>query len=312
MATLKDIAQQCGVSLATVSRILNEDPTLKVTSSVRSSVLGIADEMGYVPHRLRKQYTYRIGFLAAPIAKPGYETAFFSRLETLCARYSASIEQYTKNLQFDGLIVLGDFPEDELSALALQYSHLLLINNNSSKDYAFDRIIMDYGNAEEQVLQYFLSQDKNDIGYFGGIYKSQGAVIGQRRMQHFKKLLEDRTLYHEENFQIGTMDAMSGYFLVKTAKHIPSALFLGDCAFAEGALRGLKELGSTSSVVVYQDMENSPPSSDYPYATLQIFSDAVFQTALKLLIERISGERDTAYSISVPAKIVHEYEGVEK
>ena len=37
MSTIKEIAQQAGVSAATVSRILNYDPTLKVAEQTRRS-----------------------------------------------------------------------------------------------------------------------------------------------------------------------------------------------------------------------------------------------------------------------------------
>lgn len=308
MATLKDIASRCGVSLATVSRILNEDDTLKVSSSVRTAVFAAAQEIGYVPQRLRKLRTYTIGFVAAPIAKPGYEEAFFSRLERISSQYDVCIESYASGLDVDGLIVLGNFSEEQVNAFSRITKNLLLINNQTN-DYAFDRIVMDYSNAEEQVLHYFFSKGITDIGYYGGIYEQNGFVIGRRRMEYFKKLLEDQSLFREENFRIGTMDAMSGYYLTKTAEVLPKAILIGDCAFAEGALRGLFERGVTTQVVVYQDMEHFSSPYPYPYTTLQIFTDAVFKTALKLLIERIRAERDTVYSISVPATLIHDSEG---
>ena len=47
MATLKDIAKKAGVSSATVSRILNQDETLSVTTKTRERVLEIAQELNY-------------------------------------------------------------------------------------------------------------------------------------------------------------------------------------------------------------------------------------------------------------------------
>ena len=47
MATLKDIAALAGVSSATASRVLNQDPSLSVTEQTRQRVLDAARELGY-------------------------------------------------------------------------------------------------------------------------------------------------------------------------------------------------------------------------------------------------------------------------
>ena len=47
MATLKDIAQIAGVAQGTVSRILNQDPTLCVTGETRERVMRITESLGY-------------------------------------------------------------------------------------------------------------------------------------------------------------------------------------------------------------------------------------------------------------------------
>jgi len=47
MATLKDIAEQVGVSQTTVSRVLNRDPSLSVTEETRKQVIRTAAVMGY-------------------------------------------------------------------------------------------------------------------------------------------------------------------------------------------------------------------------------------------------------------------------
>ena len=45
MATLKDIAIEAGVSLATVSRVLNDDPTLNVKEETKHRILEIAEKL---------------------------------------------------------------------------------------------------------------------------------------------------------------------------------------------------------------------------------------------------------------------------
>ena len=47
MAKLKDVAQLANVSIATVSRILNNDPTLSVPKETRQRVLDAANQLGY-------------------------------------------------------------------------------------------------------------------------------------------------------------------------------------------------------------------------------------------------------------------------
>ncbi|WP_062049660.1 LacI family DNA-binding transcriptional regulator [Bacillus sp. JCM 19034] len=57
MATIKDIAEKANVSTATVSRVLNQDKSLSVTTETRERIITIANELNYVP--IRKRQTER-------------------------------------------------------------------------------------------------------------------------------------------------------------------------------------------------------------------------------------------------------------
>ena len=54
MATLKEIAQEAGVSLATVSRVLNEDPSLSVKEETKQRIFEIAERLEYKTSSARK------------------------------------------------------------------------------------------------------------------------------------------------------------------------------------------------------------------------------------------------------------------
>ena len=73
-ATIKDIAREANVSLATVSRSLNHDPC--VTDAMRTRVLETAKRLGYVPNTIAKSLktnsTYTIGFLVSDISNSYY------------------------------------------------------------------------------------------------------------------------------------------------------------------------------------------------------------------------------------------------
>ena len=48
MATIRDLAKHTGFSVTTISRVLNNDPTLNVTDNTRVSILEAADERTHV------------------------------------------------------------------------------------------------------------------------------------------------------------------------------------------------------------------------------------------------------------------------
>ena len=61
MATLKDIATEAGVSLATVSRVLNDDPTLNVKEETKHRILEIAEKLEYKSSSARKTQVLPVG-----------------------------------------------------------------------------------------------------------------------------------------------------------------------------------------------------------------------------------------------------------
>ena len=54
MATLKEIADKVGVSLATVSRVLNNDSGILVADETKEQIFKVADELNYKTAKQRK------------------------------------------------------------------------------------------------------------------------------------------------------------------------------------------------------------------------------------------------------------------
>src|SRR5579871_3744696 len=65
--TLKDIARQVGLDTSTVSRVLNNDSTLRIAPDRRAEVLQTARTLGYTPDRqaraLRLKRHFNIGYI---------------------------------------------------------------------------------------------------------------------------------------------------------------------------------------------------------------------------------------------------------
>ena len=86
MAGIKDIARNCGVSTATVSRVLNEDPTLSVTDAVRKAIEAEALKQGYKTPRQRRSGMFHVMLVLSPLDKPGFEEGLLTLLEPLAKK----------------------------------------------------------------------------------------------------------------------------------------------------------------------------------------------------------------------------------
>ncbi|WP_156413158.1 LacI family DNA-binding transcriptional regulator, partial [Oceanivirga salmonicida] len=62
--TIKDIAKLANVSISTVSRVLNNDDTLKVSNETRKRILDIVEEQKYIKKKYKTQRSrYKVGLI---------------------------------------------------------------------------------------------------------------------------------------------------------------------------------------------------------------------------------------------------------
>ena len=298
MAGVKDIARSCGVSAATVSRVLNADPTLSVTESVRAAIEAEAEKIGYKTPRQRRIAMLSVMLVLSPLDKPGFEERLLDYLVPIARAAGISLTLSAEGL-LDGIIAVGEFSQEEIDYFHKQTANLLLINNLGS-DYAYDSIMIDYSNAERQVLDHFLALDIDRIGYIGGLFRRGGSLIGRRRAAEFRALLEEKGLYREEWFRMGTMDEEHGYSAVMAMDEIPDGLFISDPDTERGVQRALRERSSEAETVIYTNFFIPECTGCTP---LLIFSDDVWHTAFRMLGEKVKGEREQSISVFCPARL---------
>ena len=115
MASIRELATSCGVSPATVSRVLNKDPMLSVTTEVRERIIREAERTGYMtPRQRRRAEVLDISLALAPFDKPGFEERLVSKLQSL-AGSGVNIHLYNRNIPTGAVIAVGEFSRDEVA-----------------------------------------------------------------------------------------------------------------------------------------------------------------------------------------------------
>ena len=301
MASIREIAENCHVSPAAVSRILNRDERLSVSAAVRQSVEEEARRLGYeTPRQKRNNQIKNISVALAPFDKPGFEERVISRLQPF-AGPKCRIQLFNRNNEkVDGIIAIGEFTRDEVRDFESVSSNLLMINNLGTS-YAHDSIMVDYAQNEESVIRMFLRRDISSLAYLGGTFQRCGSTIGVNRACQFKALMQKYGLYEERFFLLSSMDEESGYKTVMNMAVIPQGIIFSDPDFARGALKALKERGADPLTVTYVNFFVQDVTSG---CALLIFPDDILRTALKLLMEKIRGERVQSYSIYAPSVLM--------
>ncbi|WP_186423728.1 LacI family DNA-binding transcriptional regulator [Lacrimispora celerecrescens] len=318
MATIKEISQLADVSIATVSRVLNQDDTIVVSPEVKKRIFRIAHELKYVPPRRRHAQKERgivIGVADWHIIRKDRTNIRLSSLDLIVKSMSGKndvrFERLDKNQpgQYEGIMAFGVFSEEEMEFLRMQSFAIVFINSDP-KDYEYDSIVMDFNKGIHEMLDYLMDQKKYcSVGYIGGIYEEGQVRIGYRRLEGIRGAFMQRGFYEEENFYIGDISRESGYHLAKQAiqsGRLPEAVLLGSEEVAEGALEAFQDAGlrvpKDVAVVIYKDIETL--ESKWPsYTKVRMFPDIVWQTAIKLLLEQIQEGRKDNMTIYLPTKL---------
>lgn len=186
MVSMKDIAKKCGVSIATVSKALNDHSD--IGEATKQKVLAIAKEMGYFPNSsaraLKTNKTYNIGVLFVDDARNGLRQDYFSGVLDsfkVCAEsngYDITFINCNKNKSkmsylehsryrgFDGVaIACVDFLDPEVQELIQSDIPVVTI------DHVFDNklsVLSDNAKGMTDLVEFIISQGHRDIAFIHG------------------------------------------------------------------------------------------------------------------------------------------------
>ena len=142
MASIRDIAKEARVSPGTVSRVLNNDPTLSVAEETRKRIYDIAENFQYKKAERKNKSIQIITYAsrAKEMSDPYYREIRLA-IEAEVKRLNLSLKRtlridgehdaidFTKIAKAGAIIVVGNFAAEAILELQSYNQNIVVINN---------------------------------------------------------------------------------------------------------------------------------------------------------------------------------------
>ncbi|MFP4564065.1 MAG: LacI family DNA-binding transcriptional regulator [Spirochaetia bacterium] len=263
--SIKDIANEAGVTISTVSHVLNKSKF--VTPTTAKKVRSVVEKLGYRPNKiarsLRTQSTEAVGVIVPDLKNPFYaiiiqemERVARQRGYTLilgCTFFDLDEEKHQMQIlidQFaDGLIFFGGYDCVENLQFVRDLDIPIVAVDREVEDTSIPSVLTDNVSACAMAVDHLASVGHREIGYVTFSYDRHTVV--RRRLEGFKLGLERNGLDYNPKYvliddstklreTVGTYETAMDYF---SDKPLPSAFVTLSDNFAYGLIRALEELG---------------------------------------------------------------------
>lgn len=260
MANIHDVAKEAGVSISTVSRVIQG--ASNVLPETRARIEEAIQKLDYHPNRLAQQFraqqTRMILVIFPEIGNPFF-AEILSGIESIAAKNNytillvdshgePSIESKCYGMLsqklVDGIITFSiGIPKDELKQLATQYP--IVIGIRYFADSTVPNVTIDNIKAIKDITSYMLNLGHRKICYLAG---PADVPIYQDRVNGYLEALKERGLYVDRGLIVNCIPSVQGGY-----DAVSSLLREGDCKFsavvasgdtmAIGAIRALNDFG---------------------------------------------------------------------
>ncbi len=322
--TIRDVAREADVSVATVSRYINQ--SARVSEDVTQRIERAIEELNYVPHaaarHLATQKTRVIGLLLtnmhndffAPLVS-GIEAVVQQEGYNLLVATHRAESQPDCQLPIgphntDGLIVFADSLSDaDIVNLHRGGFPMVLIHRSSPLDYQIPSVTIENKHATCELVDHLINvHNRKRILFVRGPVNQEDS---HWRELGYQQALENNNLIFDENLVIsGEFEREIAYqemtkFLVNQHPEF-DAVFTGDDDFAIGIVNALKEadyrVPEDVSVAGFDDLRLSAFLTP-PLTTVNAPTETVGRTAAKHLFDFLAG-KDVELMTLLPTEIV--------
>lgn len=320
LPTIYDVAKEAGVSIATVSRVLNTPH--KVNPRTRSSVLEAIDRLGFVPKaesrdRARMSigrigvlipfftapsFVQRLRGIASVLSRRDYELVVFPVDNR--ARMLSYLETLPLNRNIDGLIIVSQAFDQKVGTRLLENGLQTVVIEHF--DPRFPTLLIDDVAGGRMAAQYLLKKGHHRLAFVGGSDLPEfGHDPIDGRMRGFCMALAEAgvDLPQESIFKIVKDPQAILTKLVK--KGLPLAIFAATDLQAIVLLREMRNMGLKSprdvAIIGFDDID----MAEYVgLTTIRQPLDESGRIATELLLSRLGNPDRSIQHIQLPLSIV--------
>lgn len=331
MATgIKDIARLCGVSPATVSRVLSGNA--RVSEETRRKILHVIKETHYHPNAIARSLvegsTRTIGLVLCTNSEimsvntffvdnlMGISTYMQEHDYNVMVTFSADEEQallYIKNYirakQVDGIILFVSRRHDKCIEYLQKVSFPFVVIGKPED--AENCLWVDNNNQQAacEATNYLIERHHRRIGFICG---SSRFVVSMTRLSGYKKALSDASIpydeaivYNRADFTVnGGFHAAQSIFENLPPEQRPTAIIGSDDLQAIGVLQYAdKNQIRNLSVIGFNNITLSAFTSP-ALTTVDTNANALGTYAAKLMIEHLKSKRETYGNFLIGTSIV--------
>jgi DNA-binding LacI/PurR family transcriptional regulator len=335
--TLKDIADRAGVSITTVSRVLNgRESAVQIREETRKRIFSIAAEMGYRPNliarALRGSPSFLIGVLAQNITslfhsqiivglneaavEHGYRVflGHVQRTVDVALDYGSMFEQS----HADGILIIGELSgnREAFDALARQHRYIVTISDRLP-DHNFPGVYSDTTLGTQLAMDHLWQLGHRRIVCM----TDTGLQEGKLRAEVYERYMHEhgagdmaRIIFTSRSFQ-SSFETGQKFFAEAGGDQKPTAIFAATDSIAIGLLQAAFQskisIPDQCSIIGFDDIDFAaftvPPLTTVRQAGVQMG-----HVGASLLIDMIEQEQDHSQVddiILTPSLIVRQSTG---
>lgn len=319
MVTLKTLSEITGYSITTISRVLNNDKTLRASEETKNIIKTIAKTSGYKTLQSKKTkqkskaslyHRCCLGIIEPSniqehIQDPYYlylkgfveQECFNKKVETIKIQYDIKTEKYNffPNKKVDGIITIGHFSLKEINDMTKITKNIVFLDC-APHDGNYSSVIADLQLGLKRGIDYLNSCGHKNICFAGpktapNIFKELEPEIKRIAFLEYtkeKNISESCFLLECERSTESAYEKTKN-FIDENIKNLPSVFLAVNESVAVGILNALKE----KNIKVPEDISilsyNNTVFSTFinpPLSSISIDSGFMAHTAVELVIKQ--------------------------
>ncbi len=321
--TIYTIAEKAGVSIATVSRALNNSP--RVSEDTRARILALMQEMGYQPNAsargLALKITGNLGIVLPQISGPFF-SEFIRGAESVsrqnqyhllvCNNADVSGADPLVNLlpaRTDGLVLATDCVSPDFVRLLAQRSFPFVLLGDSIEGLQANSIRPDNEAGAYQATSHLIRVHQyTQIGFIQG---PEGRSDSIERLEGYRRALAEAGLpWRPDLVIVGNYDEAGGYSAMQQMldlPELPRAVFASNDQMAVGAMAAASQRGvrvpDDVAITGFDDI----PIARYLQPALTTINQSIYEQgalAVEQLLHSLTSPETPTVKTILPALLV--------